>query len=538
MGDSIMKRRNYSRYVFNVKQKIVHGGITNDMPSGIYFYRLRAGGFTAVRKMVLMKATILIPYFFLFLITPNFSYAQVAFNKQVIIQQSENDRVYSVFPADMDGDGDSDILSAYYYAGKIAWLENSDGLGTFHIEHVINTDANAARCVCAADLDGDGDMDVLSASQFDDKVAWYENTDGLGAFGPQQIITTIDDGVRSIRAVDLDSDNDIDVLSASYEDNKIAWFENTDGLGSFGAQRVISDSANNVECVYSSDLDGDGDNDILFGYMYAGLFGYRIAWYENIDGGGTFNFENVIIATTYNSIPPIVCTADLDSDGDMDVLSASPYANTIAWYENTDGEGTFSSPRVITDEFRSVCAICTADLDNDGDADVLSASDFTGEIAWFENYGNKIHFGPSQVITSAADGVQCICTVDLDGDGDLDVLAASDEDARIVWYENVFIQTQIDKEQRFSPNKFNLSQNYPNPFNTSTLIRFTLSKKCLFSLKVYDLSGRVIETLMIEQRNAGVYDILWDAKALPSGIYLYRLETEDYCETKKLILQK
>jgi hypothetical protein len=87
------------------------------------------------------------------------------------------------------------------------------------------TSANGARSVYATDLDGDGDADVLSASQLDDKIAWYENLGG-GSFGAQQVITTSAYGARSVYATDLDGDGDADVLSASWLDDKIAWYEN------------------------------------------------------------------------------------------------------------------------------------------------------------------------------------------------------------------------------------------------------------------------------------------------------------------------
>ena len=88
-----------------------------------------------------------------------------------------------------------------------------------------------------ADLDGDGDQDVLSASVGDDKIAWYENTDGLGTFGPQQVITTSVAGAMAVYTADLDGDGDVDVLSASLGDNKVAWYENMNGLGSSGPNR-------------------------------------------------------------------------------------------------------------------------------------------------------------------------------------------------------------------------------------------------------------------------------------------------------------
>ena len=69
-------------------------------------------------------------------------------------------------------------------------------------------------------------MDVISASGGDDKIAWYENTDGQGTFGEQQIITTDADGAKSVYATDIDGDGDMDVLSASTDDDKISWYEN------------------------------------------------------------------------------------------------------------------------------------------------------------------------------------------------------------------------------------------------------------------------------------------------------------------------
>ncbi len=88
--------------------------------------------------------------------------------------------------------------------------------------HIITTDADGALSVYAVDMEGDGDMDVLSASQLDNKIAWYEN-DGDENFTPHTITTDAVSAV-SVYAVDVDSDGDMDVLSASYTDDKIAWY--------------------------------------------------------------------------------------------------------------------------------------------------------------------------------------------------------------------------------------------------------------------------------------------------------------------------
>ncbi len=91
----------------------------------------------------------------------------------------------------------------------------------FSTHEIIANDAFGASSVYAADLDGDDDLDVLSASLDDKKIAWYENTDGKGSFGLQQVIVSYEDfavyedAAQSVYAGDLDGDGDLDVLSAS-----------------------------------------------------------------------------------------------------------------------------------------------------------------------------------------------------------------------------------------------------------------------------------------------------------------------------------
>ncbi|MBI4878559.1 MAG: VCBS repeat-containing protein, partial [Planctomycetes bacterium] len=154
------------------------------------------------------------------------------------------DQVRSVYAADLDGDGDADVLCASWADDEIKWYQNVNGLGVFYVGGVISTAADKAASVCAADLDGDGDADVLSASWADNKVAWYENTNGAGSFGAQQVISTAAKGPSCVSVADVDGDGDADVLSCSQLDGKVAWYENTNGLGSFGAEQVISTATN------------------------------------------------------------------------------------------------------------------------------------------------------------------------------------------------------------------------------------------------------------------------------------------------------
>ncbi len=85
---------------------------------------------------------------------------------------------------------------------------------------------------------------------------------------------------------------------------------------------------------------------------------------------------------------------------------------------------------------------------------------------------------------------------------------------------------------------FSLSQNYPNPFNPSTVIHYVLDNKQFVNLKIYNVLGREVATLINEEKPAGEYNIEFNGANLPSGIYLYQLRTGNYVETKKMTLLK
>ena len=289
---------------------------------------------------------------------------------------------------------------------------------TTFTEHAISTSADRARSVYATDVDGDGDMDVLSASG-DDKIAWYDD-DGSESF-TEHVISRKAKGAFSVHAADVDGDGDMDVLSASRDDDKIAWYEN-DGSESF-TEHAISTSANGAESVYKADVDGDGDMDVLS----ASSGDDKIAWYEN---DGSESFTEHAISTSANGAKSVYAV-DVDADGDMDVLSASRDDDKIAWYEN-DGSESFTEHAISTsaDGARSVYA---TDVDGDGDMDILTASYSDDKIAWYENDGSESF--TEHVISTSADGAKSVYAVDVDGDGDMDVLSASIYDDKIAWYE-------------------------------------------------------------------------------------------------------
>ena len=110
----------------------------------------------------------------------------------------------------------------------------------------------------------------------------------------------------------------------------------------------------------------------------------------------------------------------------------------------------------------------------------------------------------------------------------IDGVAYGDTSFTIVSVENEFEQ----------PETFTLKQNYPNPFNPSTIIQFTASSLQFVTLRVYDILGREVATLVNEEKPAGIYEVEFDGSALASGTYFYQLKIENYIETKKMQLVK
>ncbi len=330
------------------------------------------------------------------------------------------------------------FVNGYFFSFRTA-VEKSEETPPLFQENIISTNAMAAFSVHTSDLDGDGDQDVISASFDDDKIAWYEQVENQEFI--ERVISNEADGALNIYPTDLDSDGDVDILAAASfsENNQLAWYEN-DGEKGFTRQ-IIPSSARGAFNVHAADLDGDGDQDILL----ASYRDARITWYEN-DGREIFT-ENLISDQVQGA--RAVYTADVDSDGDLDVLSASREDNRIVWFENTD-QGF--NEKTITNQAEGALSVYAADLDQDGDMDVLSASTFDNKIAWYENDGAQSF--QVKIITEEALGARAVYVADVDGDGDLDVLSASDTDNKIAWYENngeqVFKEKIISQDARLA----------------------------------------------------------------------------------------
>jgi len=247
-----------------------------------------------------------------------------------VVTTSAND-VRNIFSIDLDGDGDIDMLTADVSSHTVSWYEN-DGSQSF-TKHDISTSENYAWAVFAIDMDGDGDIDVLSGAAYDDMIVWFEN-DGSQSFTKHDI-TTSADGAMDVFAIDMDGDGDIDVLSASYNDDTVAWYEN-DGSQSF-TKNDIATSADGANSVFAIDVDGDGNIDVISNNHAEST----IAWYEwSMPADYTYDFEYGTLDGWSTGSAGNSWTLDSGSTSSYNTGPSSAQSNSYYVYTETSSTST------------------------------------------------------------------------------------------------------------------------------------------------------------------------------------------------------
>ncbi len=365
--------------------------------------------------------------------------------KGTVTQDSSNASSKFLFPADIDGDGDIDILSKYQ--GSLVWYENIDGNGDFSSDQIISIASNTSLIsTIAADINNDNNIDVIIATPYND-ILWYDNSNANGMFGSGLIIAQTLNNISSLFSADIDNDGDIDILSSSKGDNTIAWFENIDGNGNFSTEQILTSNAIGAQSVVASDINNDGKTDVVYsstintGSTFNPITEDKIAWFENIDGLGNFGSEQ-IISTKAVGVLQAIC-GDINNDGNIDVISASRFDDKIAWYSNANGNGNFESPISITKTVEWPIKAYAVDLDGDNDLDVFSTSNHDNKVAWYENVDGNGFFGNQRIITErvgTGNGRPSAFFADIDNDGDIDIIAGGVKTGfdpiKFVWYEN------------------------------------------------------------------------------------------------------
>ncbi|MFH0878383.1 MAG: FG-GAP-like repeat-containing protein, partial [Lentisphaerota bacterium] len=331
--------------------------------------------------------------------------------------------------ADLDGDGDLDLAGAAVNTDRVLWFENVDGRGGAWTEHLLDPSFNEGVSIQCADLDRDGDQDVVAAARYGDLVAWWENTDGHGGAWTRHLVDGAFNDAFSIRVADIDGDGDPDVLGSSYDDHVMVWWENTDGGGLAWTKHILDSTLYGSYSLCAADMDLDGDQDVLA--TASGGSSYVALW-KNQDGHGQ-SWSKTIIAYPY--APSMVKTAFIDSNAYPDVIMTCNYSGGyVQWIQNP-GTGTYWSTYTIN-YLQGGYSVDAADLDGDGDQDVLATGYNTGTISWFENRGGFYSYWSPRTVASNVLGTACVRALDVDGNGTADIAGSGDSSQLVGWWRN------------------------------------------------------------------------------------------------------
>ncbi|MEM1327418.1 MAG: T9SS type A sorting domain-containing protein [Bacteroidota bacterium] len=351
---------------------------------------------------------------------------------RIHIISNKLDGASAVRAADINNDGKKDVIAAVSNENKVIWFEN-DGNADFSEQYVVSEEIINAKTLFLSDLDKDGDIDILTVSLVNrnNTIIWLKN-EGENRFSQHEIVATESNGVDKLHVGDLDNDGDMDILSTFSA--KTVYYKNN-GNNEFNEEYTVVENNYSVRSSSAEDIDGDGDLDIYPTSSRSG--GGSGRWYEN-DGRG--NFSNSGRLPTGSQDHHVLKMVDLDQDNDLDLITSEDGSRELNWYEN-DGQGNFSGFNLFNvetipftdDEF--VSGITTADIDNDGTEDVIFMANNFKQVGWYENYGGN-NFSDPRLISSQTSYPLYLAIGDIDGDADLDVIATSWFEGKIAWYRN------------------------------------------------------------------------------------------------------
>ena len=478
--------------------------------------------------------------------------------------------ISSVECADIDGNGTMDILGSAEYADAISWWRNDDGLGTSWTGINIDPSLERAYSAHAADIDGDGDLDVVGTALTDPMVFWWENANGMGTAWNENTISVISASGMDLHSGDIDKDGDMDVLVA-YGSN-VEWYENTDGSGSSWTTHTVSSSVSGASCVYAHDMNDDGNLDILA----TARWGMGTLWFEN-DGSSPVNWSEHWICnsgTGYLEAYP----ADFDGDGDMDVVTAQMDTDLFEWWENTDGSGTGWSYHRICGSFEWPSSVWAGDVNGDDIPDALGTSMLDDNIGWWDlqEYNPVGSFESSMLDTQdspiwgyidwnadtppGTSVAMCVRTFSHPNhpEGWTDTLTVPGSLAGLIpdgnpWVQYAAILQTEDPEVTPVLNDVTISWNLsgiegssgsilqpdlhafrPNPSRGSATVRFSLPESGEVNLVFYDLSGRIVHRTSSREYPPGQNCVMLDG--LGEGVYFCRMSCGGFSDVEKLIL--
>jgi len=354
-----------------------------------------------------MRAVFVLFFFMLIQVNAN---AQIATQRRTV--DNFFDEGFWIQAADLDLDGDADIVAASRFDG-IKWFKN-DGTGVF-TEHGISSSFTDTWQFHVADLDNDGDPDIVACGETTNKTSWFENN-GSEVF-TEHVLDTQSLKPHSVFAADISGDGYRDILIAAWEGGEVVWWENSPNQ-SF-TRHVLDNSFGSPHAVAAADLDGDGDEDVV------AVGGATTHWWRN---DGNNSFTKLLISSSGGFG---IFARDFDEDGKIDLFRTERNNHDLDWFKNHGG-GTFSKQLIKANHGES-WSVDIGDFDLDGDNDVVSSAYVPNSISIFVNNGFASY--AEQVQESNIVRPRSVAVADYDQDGDEDVALVITRDDVIVWYE-------------------------------------------------------------------------------------------------------
>ena len=428
-----------------------------------------------------------------------------------VISNTNTDGAYGILEKDINGDGVFDLLGASEIDNTLAYFIN-DGTGNF-TQTIIANNFTGARSIDAADFDDDGDMDFAAVGS--SELAWFENDNG--SFTKHSIVIGLIDP-RQVRVYDIGTltdpstpDGDIDIGILVSGENTASVYMN-DGSNSFDRYNIIS--IDSPQYLHGGDFDADNSPDFLI----TSYGGDEVAWYKVgswglVRGGTVVSNFNGAFGTE---------GGDIDLDGDDDVIASAFLDTEVAWFENINGDGSSFVKHIIDNNLLGAAYVHWIDIDHDGDKDIVATGygDTSGnnsQVVVYYNDGNQ-NFSKI-VIDNTIQGAATFTVQDFNGDGEYDIAVAASESNEFVLYTNQTGAIQANDIEQLSV--------YPNPVND---VLHIASANPVQQIDVFDITGRRVLSTQKTAINVLNFN---------KGYYLVKIILQDNSViTKKVLVLK
>jgi hypothetical protein len=352
---------------------------------------------------------------------------RTSFARQVV--GSGVDGALKVAAGDVDRDGDTDVLTGAYYSERVSLWLNQGGEPVAWDERVIAESIYTPSGVALADVDQDGLLDVLVASGWDSEILWWRNNAGDPTTWERHLIAAEFSGAHDAAAADIDGDGRTDVVGVAFEDDEVTWWRNEGGEPIVWSEHPIATDFDYACNLSLGDMDSDGDVDVVATAWYD----EEVAWWRN-DGGSPVAWTRQTIAQGFTGTHWVEI-ADINDDGNPDVVAAAMDRAELAWWESSGGPVMSWTKHSATTGLPGAVSAGVADIDGDGDIDVLGAGWSTaGGIAWIENRdGSGLAWRAYRVDRAFIDA-SAVTAADINGDGALDIVATSWTCDQVAWW--------------------------------------------------------------------------------------------------------